>query len=218
MIKAVSFDFWNTFAIPNPKYAEARTELLARFGISKHDYTRTKKYLDKWAEVDGMAITPLTALAMLFHNYTSFPPESLKDLQSELYKLFKKYSPTITDEVLESIDILNTKNIRWGITSNTNFIGGHIIADYITFYMGLYPDVMVFSDIIQYSKPSHHIFNRFHLDLCDRFNSYKRNEILHIGDSFECDYIGAKKFGFDAKLIETPQHILDTIKEINNGL
>jgi FMN phosphatase YigB (HAD superfamily) len=76
----------------------------------------------------------------------------------------------------------------------------------------------VFSDIVGYSKPSNEIFDKFYNTLINYVIPCEEHEVLHIGDSYECDYVGAKKYGFDAKLIETPQHILDTIKEINNGL
>jgi putative hydrolase of the HAD superfamily len=144
------------------------------------------------------------------------PNVSVKMIYENLTKLFLAYPPTISNEVLESIQILNSKNIRWGITSNTNFIGGLIIGEYIQCKIDELPDAMVFSDIIQYSKPSYQIFNRFHLDLSDRYNSYKKNEIVHIGDHPVCDYEGALNFGFQAKLIETQQDILTFVKEINN--
>lgn len=214
MIRAVSFDFWNTFAIPNKDYAEARTHYLENFDISKEDYKKVKLHLDSYAETDGLAVTPQIALSMLFPKHKNLTI-SLADVEQSLIGLFKKYPPKISDEVQESLNILVADGIEWGITSNTNFISGKVLSEFIYGNItnkqayGLVSEE--YSDIRRHSKPSPYMFSKVQNNFL-----LEGREILHIGDHPICDYAGALKYGFQAKLIETSQDILNCVKEINN--
>jgi FMN phosphatase YigB (HAD superfamily) len=222
MIKAVSFDFWNTFAIPNPEYAKARNEYLeSNYGITKDDYKAVKNHLDYYAETNGLATTPLMAISMLFP-FGKFEEIDLNEVYNDFLRMFNENPPTISNEVKESLLILDSKNMDWVITSNTNFIGGAHLARFIGRALGDEYKVHwcggTFSDVVGCSKPRPTIFetSRRRVRTSTLHTEMKPSSILHIGDNFECDYVGAKKYGFRSALIETPQDILNTIKEINN--
>lgn len=217
-IKAVSFDFWNTFAIPNPKYAEARTEFLNdHFGLSKADYTKVKKHLDHYAEVSGISVIPMIALSMLFP-YPQFEYVHLDSVYAHFIEMFNEHPPILSDEIKESVDILHKKDIPWGITSNTNFISGTAIDQFLWNNVSdinlLNYDSPVFSDIVGFSKPSEEIFGKTLGNFYERDNkirSYK--DIMHIGDHPICDLGGANRAGMIGKLIKTPSDILKIMKE-----
>lgn len=217
-IKVVSFDFWNTFAIPNKEYANARTEYLRRFGVTKEDYTRTKAHLDYYAETSGMAVTPEIAISMLFPYPTMELHYPLSNFSDNLNELFAQFPPTIPDEVQESLYILAELNIPWGITSNTNFIPGRMLSQFIEYRVDSIENccAMIFSDSVGHSKPSPIIFEKFMNTAEDSHlvSNLKKRTILHIGDNNKTDLEGAKDYGFHAELIVTPKDILNIIKEL----
>ena len=59
---------------------------------------------------------------------------------------------------------------------------------------------MIFSDIEKVSKPNPKIFQTVFRKV-NELKTVDKGEILHIGDNMIADFEGAKKFGFEAKLI-----------------
>lgn len=212
MINYVSFDFWNTLAIPNKDYAAARTEFLhSTFGIEKTEYTKVKSHLDEYAWTNGLAVTPKVALSMLLP-YPKFSIVDLNKVYSSLEELFLKHPPIICDEIFEAISILKSNKINSCITSNTNFISGRTINRLLNRYSEFNFIDRIFSDIVGHSKPSFDMFD-FTYNLAKKNGDVNsREEVLHIGDSYECDFIGAKSFGFRAELIDNPTDVLTIVK------
>ena len=58
------------------------------------------------------------------------------------------------------------------------------------------------SQDVKYEKPSYEIFHHAYEQAKFWIPTIQPNEILHIGDSFECDYCGAKAYGFQALLLD----------------
>ena len=68
-------------------------------------------------------------------------------------------------------------------------------------------DFAVFSDEINASKPS----PVFYENVFKRINGEK-HEVIHIGDNYNADYIGAQNFGFNALLIDNREYSVELIK------
>jgi HAD superfamily hydrolase (TIGR01549 family) len=214
-IKVVSFDFWNTLATPNPKYATQRNSYLMNYGITQAHYTQTKKTLDNLASIYGVATNPKFCIAMLLSMVGDKDYSHIQLIKNELQYIFYQHQPTFDGYVKKSIDLLLKKNISWGVISNTNFISGNILSDIIYSTFGYSPKALVFSDILGESKPSKRIFREFEDKLRPIYNPYN---ILHIGDDLLCDFYGAGNAGFKSKLISTPEDIYGVVKNLNGGL
>ena len=58
------------------------------------------------------------------------------------------------------------------------------------------------SQDVKYEKPSVEIFESSYQSAKFWIPELQRDEVLHIGDSYVCDYCGAKRFGFQALLLD----------------
>lgn len=208
-VKAVSFDFWNTLATPSKEYAKVRTDYLEQLGITKGDYTKVKSHLDYYAEVDGLAVTPEIAIGMLMiqHGYR----HDVNLIKTDLYELFKENPPTIHDDVRLAINLLEQNGIPWGVTSNTNFISGKVLGEFLEYSLDSIDmcQVQTYSDLCGYSKPSKRIFLETYNGFLNRqvTGNMSRKDVLHIGDNGVTDYAGALDFGFSSKLIASPNDV-----------
>lgn len=58
------------------------------------------------------------------------------------------------------------------------------------------------SQDVKYEKPSLEIFEASYQQARFWLPDLKKNEVLHVGDSYACDYCGARRFGFQALLLD----------------
>lgn len=186
----VSIDFWNCLGIPNPEYAKKRTALLKDITFDQKNvadlYYQTKKKIDQRVEKFGAAMTPEWCAGILCSEL-AFTLFDAKNLSAELQRLFNEYPPFISPHVIQLIVEMQESGHTFNLASNTNFIGGATIRNYLN-ELGLnFP--MFFSDELGVSKP-HASF----------FENLPKNSI-HIGDSVVCDYNGATEAGFKAILV-----------------
>jgi len=59
---------------------------------------------------------------------------------------------------------------------------------------------------VLHEKPAPEIFDDAYLKAKFWIPDLKRNEILHVGDSLECDYCGARASGFQSLLLDRSNH------------
>ena len=125
-------------------------------------------------------------------------------IYNDLEKLFLRYPPILLydiGELKKSFRILKAKGNTLSISSNTAYIKGNTLKKILEHY-GLikYFDFLIFSDEINSSKPALKFFQKLE-ESCKKININKDN-ILHIGDSFEADIIGAKLSKIKSRLID----------------
>lgn len=227
MSKHISFDFWNTFGVPNPYYAKARNQYLYdNFGITSQEYKEVKAELDNVAKRDGVAYTPLQCVAQLLP-YNRYREVSCKDVVSKLEELFNEYPPTVSDEVKQSLKQIALSGNTFGIISNTNFIGGKTLHNFVTQIIAEIEmdSIMdshghievsssfvgaVYSGIAGYSKPSSGIFIMYR----NGFNITQ--PWMHIGDDRVCDGGAVSAVGASASIISTQAEILEYVKGFIN--
>jgi putative hydrolase of the HAD superfamily len=217
MIKHISFDAWNTLLIPNKKYAELRTELLADTlhrtpAASKAIYQETKHLLDSLAEQHGLGANVHHAFNVLISKFGAEDHTITHSLISKVSELFLANPPTILEESIDAINEVRAEGVTIGITSNTNFISGYDLAE--VFERNFEFEVGVFSDLVGSSKPSKLIFDIHLKELAKRNAGVDRSEILHIGDNHICDFIGAKNFGFEAAFITNVDQVASILRNI----
>ena len=55
---------------------------------------------------------------------------------------------------------------------------------------------------MKHEKPAVEIFDAAYEQMTFWLPDLQKEEVLHIGDSYECDYCGAKRYGFQALLLD----------------
>lgn len=216
--KLITLDFWNTIGIPNPAFADARTELLSLYGITREDYKNTKKYIDENLAINlQRAVEPTDAVRYLFNNSGKLVSEEVvEQVSHSIQTLARLYQPTVnTPELEEAITFAKSKGVALGIISNTNFVDDSSILHSILEQTNDWFDFGIFSGKVNLVKPDVNIFNLAILDYLDLRNELiKPENVLHIGDNPICDTQGATAAGFRAFTVDKGSHsqILEIIK------
>lgn len=207
-IKHYSFDFWNTIAFSNPKFKKERCEFIYNFFDRKFE----KQIINDAFSIigkdynsvinNGGQTSPINELYFKVFEFIgiekSYNMEKIKD---GIFDLFLKYPPTISQAFLDFLEYNNYKNVSLSITSNTTFIPGYIIEKHLTLIKLIKKfDFCIFSDSEKVAKPNNEIFQ----NILGRLNMIKRlaNNVIHIGDNFKADYLGAKNAGLSAFFLE----------------
>jgi putative hydrolase of the HAD superfamily len=225
-IKHISFDFYNTFATPNPTFAKERNDLLANlFGLTddeiKKIYKTLKDFYDSCAAQDGVAGTPILAwssfLDVLNENFDSMDAWQITSpvaIYNDVAELFVQYPPSLAPNIETLLDRLSQDNITFSITSNTNFVGGYVLDQVIyDMLINVSPDqwFTLYSDDVGVSKPHRIIFETMFSTLNLARRDVQKSEVLHVGDMQETDIVGAEQFGINALLISNPDELVEKV-------
>lgn len=197
----ISLDFWGTLAAPNPAFAKARNEYLAKalgkpLPLVREGYTAVKRFLDDAAEKYGIGMPVEAAWRILFGQFGQ-QPEYIGHLMSDVRSLFLANPPTISPDTITEMYRLTKAGFTFGIASNTNFVPGQVIRDLLDRHRILFlMSGCLFSDELGYAKPSSHLFARI------KERAPEGWSICHVGDSLVCDYQPARLAGFDAHQVK----------------
>ena len=216
MIKAITFDLWDTVFIDNsdePKRKaagrltkkEERRSLVLEFaskhkGVSKElvdsiydtaDAAFSKVWHDQfvtWKVVERMEII----FKGLGVNLSPGEMNSIVKLHEEMELEFR---PDFIEGVGEAIEVLH-KSYRLGVISDAIFSPGRVLRELLK-GEGLlqYLNHFVFSDEIGNSKPQPIVFE----STCNKFG-IEPKELVHIGDREHNDILGPKNIGANALL------------------
>lgn len=225
-IKHMSFDFWNTLAVPNLEFSAARTRVIADFyGIeeseAKRVYTSVKKFSDTAAELTGFGTTRENVMKLLNAQMPKDKQLGHVDLEimaGMIDDLFVAFPPSIPESlVLVMTQIQERHNITMNILSNTNFIKGELLKEHvITPAFG--EDVFSFqmySDEWEMAKPSQDFFGAMKQKARAQ-RPCAVNEIIHVGDNNITDVYGAKEAHINSIFINNPHHLVDTLQDLLN--
>ena len=218
MYEHYSFDLWLTLIKSNPLFKPARIDyFFENYNFSKKNKIEIKKIFRKvdlmcnlinekvGKNVDAMEMY-LIVLYLLDEKDHDIDAIEMAELYQQMEEL-----------VLENIPILLNQNIRptlmkireqgatTSILSNTGFIKGTTLRKVLTKLkiLDLF-DFVIFSDEIDMSKPNNKIYELLYneVKLLKKSNSIKKEKIVHIGDNYTADYLGAKDFGFNAIFVD----------------
>lgn len=210
MIKAVTFDLWNTL-LENKDFTEQRIGFLeATLGdegifLSKSELLRayeeaSEKYLREWEikhvhlDVESRVEHILSALGI---------PSTVELLRTVAEGFMNAYVvdlPALKGGVKETLEALSGE-YRMGIISDTGVTPGSIIRQHLEGH-GLLQHFTstVFSDEAGYCKPDARVFRRA-LDELDA----EPDEAVHVGDLLRTDVAGAKGIGMKAVWVSETQ-------------
>jgi putative hydrolase of the HAD superfamily len=134
----------------------------------------------------------------------------LDNLVNRINQFFFEFPPVLLNSNIKGIlATLKNEGYTLNISSNTGFIEGPFLRRYLQEgKLDKFFDFTIFSDEIDASKPSSHFFNIVHQNA-----KTEKHEILHIGDNYKADFLGATSFGFNALHIENGEYTLEQIKQ-----
>jgi FMN phosphatase YigB (HAD superfamily) len=200
-IKHLSFDFWNTIVYPNPQFKDKRAQLIAQYldcGLSKYEINAAFSFIGKeyndYQQSDYAVIQPLDLLKSVIEVIKPNVDINIIKLYNEINAFFIQYPPVIEPQFYVILDLLTRKEKTCSITSNTAFIPGSVIVEYLkNCNIFHHFSFTIFSNDFGFGKPSSKIFDYLFNKARENNSNIEKNNILHIGDNLESDFRGAIK-------------------------
>jgi FMN phosphatase YigB (HAD superfamily) len=211
-----SFDFWNTMVFPNPRFKEKRAELISQLtnknytpeAISKA-FAKVGEEHNRLIEIGGKNLPIQQLYQRVLIDLGWAEKIDLTDLVNKVEQIFLQFPPTLCEDFLSFLNFLLPFEKTISITSNTAFISGATIREFLNNYSlaGKF-DFCLFSDEVGYGKPAVEMFQLLSLKLKEYHPEIRLNEVIHIGDNPVTDFIGPMKFGFDSFLLTSEQYLI----------
>jgi len=217
--KAVFFDAGGTLFAPYPSVGELYVSVAAKYGMEAEAAAVESAFHKEFARRDGMA--SLTSPASVKDEkewWKSLVREAFLKVTvlrrfdeyfDELYDLFGRPDPwRLYPEVPEVLKELNTRGFILGIVSNWDsrlhdLCGGIGVDRYFDFILA--------SAVVGSAKPHNGIFRQA-LSLAGTLPE----EAVHVGDSVEDDWHGARGAGIDALVVNRNGRELPGIRAIDS--
>ncbi len=225
IIKHYSFDLWLTIIKSNPIFKEERASYFYKnFNRKNKSVDEVKaifRYNDDMCnainEVTGQNISAqemyLMVLYQLNESLDIMEEFDMAHLNTEMDLLFFRYSPLVYSQA--TIDTLyqlaSKNNITLNILSNTAFIKGELLRELLNnLDVAKYFDFQIYSDEIGMSKPNINLYYHLieNIQTMRNKDNIQLSEILHIGDNYKADYLGAKAAGLNALLINSNDQLI----------
>lgn len=203
MIKAITFDLWNTL-LEDKDFTEHRINLLSRIlrdeglQIPRNDmltaYRSASDYYRREWEINHRHLPVDGRVEYMLKNLGI---ELMDDVKSSIIEEFMKaYTfdpPALKEDVKETLERLRD-NYVMGIISDTGVTPGSIIREHLQScgILHLFSST-VFSDEVELCKPDSRVFEKALKELMVR-----PEETVHVGDLLRTDVAGAKNMGMKA--------------------
>ncbi|WEX91697.1 HAD family hydrolase (plasmid) [Sinorhizobium garamanticum] len=216
MISHISFDVWNTLVSPNPGHAPMRTKFLAACfdaeeAAVRNAYAEVKIWVNQHAIETGYAPSLFENIRLLMmrcnvHKDPSYIAKSFEDI-------FQICKPIVLDTTVRLIQALVEDGYTLSLGSNSSFISGRVVHDFLESTFGCVFRFGIYSDLLGYAKPKKTFFNKI-IKSCD----VAANNILHVGDHAICDLRGAQSAGIHGALLRRPEDIREVVNESISGV
>lgn len=176
-MKSVSFDFWGTLCVSNPKFRENQFKLLNQFDdsitfeywVSQKNYY--KKLADFEAETKGIHLDRLELNKLIFPLWDTQKIEKFMFLSDEL---FVEYPP-FNNLPLSFIEIIKSFDYILYVSSNTVFTSGSALSKVILDKFAIPKSNCKFSDEVGKAKIDKSMFD------------FEIQPKFHIGDNYKTD-------------------------------
>ena len=208
MIKAVFFDFYRTLCVWGEPFKPRLQRITDRYGVEVNWtlYASAREELDSNApDADLTAQSILEMTQHIIDSYRHFlktlgVQDYLDQIAWEMlhseHSLFAANAATLYDDVVPTLQILRDKGFKLGIVSNWG-----VPLDPLNERLGIadYFDVIVASHDarVRSIKPDPHIFNYTLTEV-----GVSAEEVVHVGDTYEADVVGAQNVGIRPILID----------------
>jgi putative hydrolase of the HAD superfamily len=220
-ISMVSFDLWLTLVKPNAEMSRRRVESMNQLIAPEmpfEDFSayakKENKVCDKIAEDRGADVLyPERIKRIAAGLEKSVPTDAeITALHSEQTELLKQNLPELIEPGIASYldGLKRDRELELAIISNT----GLITSDQMRTVLGCLGlgdtfTVSVYSDEVGMAKPHPAIFER----LLDE-SGKDAGEILHIGDNYTADFLGASAVGMSAVHIEPSSGVIEPLNKV----
>lgn len=208
MIKAITFDLWNTLLEDkhfNAPRLQATAEALRDHGtprspeeIKEAYRSAARAYRREWEE-DRRHMTVDRRIIHMLQGLKVEPEEAfIREVIRRFEGCFIDDPPTLKEGVEETLNAL-TGRYRLGIISDTGITPGTLIREHLD-QRGLLRHFAstVFSDETGYCKPHPNQFRRALREL-----DAEPHEAIHVGDLIRTDIVGAQAVGMKAVWVQT---------------
>lgn len=204
MIKAVTFDLWNTL-ISERNYDDLRAAYLAK-ALSEQNIIKEYREIIKAVikahdrahrvgkEEDHRFVTVNERLGYILEDLEVSLPESAKEpLIKEFKEVILENPPLLVEGVQEVLQFLDPQ-YRMAIVCDSGITPGRILRKILdkVHVLGFF-GATVFSDEVGYNKP-----HRLMFETALRRLHVNASKTVHVGDSYETDIVGAKSMGMKA--------------------
>lgn len=207
ILRAISFDFWNTLFTEQPGgfrfYKERRLRRLEEALRSCGDFTserieqacrtEAESHHTVWTNEHRTLPAAERVGCVLAQLEACLPDDEMRELIRAHEEGILEHPPVLVMGARETVERLAGR-YRLGIISDVGFSPGRVLKEVLkqNDLLGLF-DSMIFSDEAGRSKPHREVFERTAARL-----RAEPHEIIHIGDLEHTDIIGAKRAGFRA--------------------
>ncbi|MGC9172200.1 HAD family hydrolase [Caldisericum sp.] len=210
MIKALTIDLWETLIEDRDSNEIDRDKKRAKFIIEElklnedkideimHFFTDLTEAFKHPSPENSWSILPEDQVKMLLENYLKVPyTGSQFEKIVEYYKtVILENPPVLTEQSIPKVLMRLSKRYTLALISNTGRTPGSVLLNILEIY-GIrdYFSHFIFSDEIRARKPDPKVFEH-----ARNLLNLEKEAIVHIGDSFNLDFMGAKSYGFNAIL------------------
>jgi putative hydrolase of the HAD superfamily len=213
--QCVTFDLWETLIFDEPEKDEARGRMryegvqavLAAHGIKlamealKRGYEESGPRLQAvWDRNEEVPIIDQIGLVVKLAagRPVVFDPSWAKVLEAAYVDPILSIPPKLNADAPGVLEAIRNRGYKIGLISNTGRSPGHALRQLLDTYGVLkFFDAMVFSNEVRCRKPDRTIFDR-----AAHLLSAENEAIVHVGDSPEADFWGAKNAGMHAILLD----------------
>jgi putative hydrolase of the HAD superfamily len=219
MIKAISFDIWDTLFIDDsdeikrqelnlPSKSRARIDVILdeaekmgsqiSFDQISMAYTENlQEFNQKWQTKYVTELVPQRIAAICKKLNLRLPQASISHISKTWEEMELNISPDLVPEVDNTLKGL-AQAYRLAIVSDAVVSSGRVLRQILQ-KLRLHPyfEVFIFSDEIGASKPSERIFRALLSEL-----ALPANQVVHIGDRPSNDVMGAQRCGIKAILYD----------------
>jgi putative hydrolase of the HAD superfamily len=241
MIKYITFDLWETLIADSPELDTRRTEyrVTAAWNVLKRKFENIDKgrILDahqqvweectiSWQKARDLAFNEQVGLFLNMIGKDILPAlstEEFKTISKAYAEAVIEHPPTLIEGVRETLENLSSKGLVMGLICNTGRSPGFVLRKLLEDYHILrFFECTLFSDETIVRKPDVEIFNKAVSEL-----HASRDKMIHVGDSWENDILGAQKTGIgavwisplnpdkkDCTVIRSIAHLPDIIGEL----
>lgn len=208
MLKALTFDFWETLVTTNPSSTRARIDDLAQRFPDKDRAQIAHAYAQSWeqfsqAGASGYGLPPAAILnGTLAHLEVALRPDSHHAMLERWQQATLEYPPRLNEGLPTILGELRARGLLIGLISDTGNTPGHILRELMRRWSirSLF-DWLTFSDEMGMTKRRPQVFRH-----TLRALGVRPSQALHVGDLPETDLAGARKAGmYTALLLEISQ-------------
>jgi putative hydrolase of the HAD superfamily len=205
----ISLDFWGTLVFSNDDFRKARALFLANeLNKNPNEISNSFKQIGEnynHFQEKGLNNTEPIELFKEVVKHLNIEENTIdiKSLFIKVLDIFIENYPIINSDLKSIIDRSVENGRTVSILSNTAFIPGTVISEFLDNNFGVnYFSFKIFSDEVKIAKPNSEIYKLTYDNINLIYPSgIDKNKILHIGDNYNNDLIGAQKFGYNSYLI-----------------